>query len=215
MITPPESLVERAWKRGLEVGRYKAVDDTLAHSVEAYSGMPQLFFTWVGAADKRVQFEFLDNSVDARGTPAHRRVRLERRAQRARRHVHARRRALPPRQRRRHRRPSRCTATAALLAPEKNTGFLAAVRRPLSRSQFRRPGRPAASISAWSRGAPVWIDRELFDDVVADPDTRVGLRAAAPSAFDRALPAADEPRYLRALAGAERVHTLGAWGSPG
>ena len=29
MITPPESLVERAWKRGLEVGRYKAVDDTL------------------------------------------------------------------------------------------------------------------------------------------------------------------------------------------
>ncbi len=63
MITPPESLVERAWKRGLEVGRYKAVDDTLAHGVEAYSGMPQLFFTWVQRADKRVHFEFLDNSV--------------------------------------------------------------------------------------------------------------------------------------------------------
>ena len=30
MITPPEALVERAWKRGLEIGRYKAVDDTLA-----------------------------------------------------------------------------------------------------------------------------------------------------------------------------------------
>ena len=40
MITPPASLVERAWKRGLEFGRYKAVDDTLAHGVEAYSGMP-------------------------------------------------------------------------------------------------------------------------------------------------------------------------------
>ena len=40
MVTPPESLVERAWKRGLDVGRYKAVDDTLAHAVEAYSGMP-------------------------------------------------------------------------------------------------------------------------------------------------------------------------------
>src|SRR5205085_5861741 len=63
MITPPASLVERAWNRGLEVGRYKAVDDLLAHSVEAYSGMPQLFFTWIQRADKRVHFEFLDNSV--------------------------------------------------------------------------------------------------------------------------------------------------------
>ena len=48
---------------GLEFGRYKAVDDTLAHSIEAYSGMPQLFFTWIQRADKRVHFEFLDNSV--------------------------------------------------------------------------------------------------------------------------------------------------------
>ena len=30
MITPPHETVERAWNRGLEVGRYKAVDDTLA-----------------------------------------------------------------------------------------------------------------------------------------------------------------------------------------
>src|SRR5665213_239606 len=63
MITPPASLVERAWSRGLDVGRYKAVDDTLAHGVQAYSGMPQLFFTWVQRSDKRVHFEFLDNSV--------------------------------------------------------------------------------------------------------------------------------------------------------
>src|SRR5262249_10051819 len=63
MITPPAPLVERAWHRGLEVGRYKAVDDTLAHAVEAHSGMPELFFTWVGRTDKRVHFEFLDNSV--------------------------------------------------------------------------------------------------------------------------------------------------------
>ena len=63
MITPPASLVERAWNRGLDVGRYKAVDDTLAHGVEAYSGMPELFFTWVRRSDKRVHFEFLDNSV--------------------------------------------------------------------------------------------------------------------------------------------------------
>ncbi len=53
----------RAWNRGLDVGRYKAVDDTLAHSVEAYSGMPELFFTWARRADKHVHVEFLDNSV--------------------------------------------------------------------------------------------------------------------------------------------------------
>src|SRR4029077_12120255 len=56
-------LVEHAWKRGLEVGRYKAVDDTLAHAVEAYSGIPDVFFTWVRRSDKRIQFEFLDNTV--------------------------------------------------------------------------------------------------------------------------------------------------------
>ncbi|HYE90369.1 MAG TPA: hypothetical protein VEA38_05075 [Terriglobales bacterium] len=63
MITPPDQLVERAWTRGLEFGRYKAVEDTLAHGVEAYSGMPEIFFTWVRRADKRVHFEFLDNTV--------------------------------------------------------------------------------------------------------------------------------------------------------
>jgi hypothetical protein len=63
MITPPEMLVERAWNRGLEIGRYKAVDDTLAHGVVAYSGMPGLIFTWAKRNDKRVQFELLDNSV--------------------------------------------------------------------------------------------------------------------------------------------------------
>jgi hypothetical protein len=63
MITPPEMLVERAWKRGLEFGRYKAVDDTLAHAVEAYSGIPDVFFTWIRRSDKRIQFEFLDNTV--------------------------------------------------------------------------------------------------------------------------------------------------------
>jgi hypothetical protein len=69
VITPPAALVERAWHRGLAVGRYKAVDDTLAHAVEAYSGIPPLFFTWVQRSDKQVQFEFLDNSVPQGETP--------------------------------------------------------------------------------------------------------------------------------------------------
>jgi hypothetical protein len=63
MVTPPEATVERAWKRGEQFGRYKAVDDLLAHNIEAYSGIPGLFFTWALRADKRVHFEFLDNSV--------------------------------------------------------------------------------------------------------------------------------------------------------
>ena len=69
MITPPEALVERAWKRGLELGRYKAVDDTLAHGIDAYAGMPRLIFTWAKRSDKRVQFELLDNSVAAGERP--------------------------------------------------------------------------------------------------------------------------------------------------
>ena len=63
MITPPDATVERAWKRGLKFGRYKAVDDLLDHNVEAYTGMPQLFFTWALRTNKRVHYEFLDNSV--------------------------------------------------------------------------------------------------------------------------------------------------------
>lgn len=64
MITPPEATVERAWIRGLQVGRYKAVDDLLDHNIEAFKGMPVLFFTWVLREDKKVFYEFLDNSVD-------------------------------------------------------------------------------------------------------------------------------------------------------
>ncbi len=63
VITPPDATVERAWKRGLEFGRFKAVDDLLHHNVEAFTGMPDLFFTWALRQDKRVHYEFLDNSV--------------------------------------------------------------------------------------------------------------------------------------------------------
>lgn len=70
MITPPEATVERAWSRGLQVGRYKAVDDLLAHNIEAFSGMPELFFTWALHRKKQVHYEFLDNSVPHGEPPA-------------------------------------------------------------------------------------------------------------------------------------------------
>ena len=64
MITPPAETVVRAWERGQTTGRYKAVDDLLYHNIEAYTGMPDLFLSWVLSNDKHVHFEFLDNSVE-------------------------------------------------------------------------------------------------------------------------------------------------------
>lgn len=63
VITPPAETVERAWTRGIETGRYKAVDDLLYHNIEAYTGIPQLFFTWVKKTQQKMHFEFLDNST--------------------------------------------------------------------------------------------------------------------------------------------------------
>lgn len=63
MITPPAETVIRAWERGASTGRYKAVDDLLYHNVEAFTGIPALFFSWVKTTDKQVHFEFLDNDV--------------------------------------------------------------------------------------------------------------------------------------------------------
>jgi hypothetical protein len=63
IITPPAETVTRAWSRGIKTGRYKAVDDLLYHNVEAFTGMPALFLSWVNAVGKQVHFEFLDNDV--------------------------------------------------------------------------------------------------------------------------------------------------------
>lgn len=68
MITPPEATVERAWLRGLTTGRFKAIDDLLDHNVEAYTGMPDLFFSWA-LSNKKVHYEFLDNSVTINEQP--------------------------------------------------------------------------------------------------------------------------------------------------
>lgn len=63
VVTPPAETVERAWLRGIDTGRYKAVDDLLFHNVEAFTGMPSLFLSWVNSKDRKVHFEFLDNDV--------------------------------------------------------------------------------------------------------------------------------------------------------
>jgi hypothetical protein len=63
VITPPEETVQRGWERGLQIGRYKAVEDFLGHSVETYIGIPKLFFKWLACSKPVYKYEFLDNSV--------------------------------------------------------------------------------------------------------------------------------------------------------
>ena len=211
MITPPASLVERAWKRGLEFGRYKAVDDTLAHSVEAYSGMPQLFFTWIQRTDKRVHFEFLDNSVQLGERPRtvafgwndtlnvldvkcaldverYRRVNIDAAA------------------------PEFLYSDQRLLAPENNTGFLRQCVERFREINFadQNTGRIYLRIAS---GRPVWADQEALAQAASNPDTRAGLLATASAVFDRAIPGPDQPTYLSDAAGAEHGHTLGRWGT--
>jgi hypothetical protein len=210
MITPPAMLVERAWNRGLEFGRYKAVDDTLAHSVEAYSGMPELFFTWAGRRDKCVNFEFLDNSVrqgerprtvafgdndelnvlDIKGlidAERYRRVNIDATA------------------------PQFLFTDRAALAPERNSTFLTKCVAAIRTINFAEQSTGRIYLSVVS-GVPVWADREALDAAAAEPDTRAGIAAAAPAAFAADLRAVGSPRYLKSGANAKRMKTLGAWG---
>lgn len=69
IVTPPHETVTRGWERGLRRGRYKSVDDFLAHCVEAYSGMPKLFFRWLNNARPEFRYTFLDNDVPKNAFP--------------------------------------------------------------------------------------------------------------------------------------------------
>lgn len=213
MITPPGATVERSWKRGLEVGRYKAVDDLLAHNVEAYSGMPQLFFTWAQRADKRVHYEFLDNSVPLRERPRtiafgwngemnvldvkcmldierYRRV-----------HVNA-------------SGPEELYRDREAVTPANNTNFLVQCARRLPVLNFadQETGRIYLHLVS---GAPVWADPETLHKAVAEPETCAGILAVAPGVFDGLVATAERPSYLGEVLGAERIHTLGRWGDLG
>ena len=183
MITPPEMTVERAWTRGLKVGRYKAVDDLLAHNVEAYTGMPELFFTWALTDGKRVHYEFLDNSV-AEGQPPRtvafgwngemtildiksmldierfRKINI---------------RAQKPEE----------VYVGENLAPECNVDFLKRCARwiPIINFADYETGEVYARLS---RGKWVWRDERRFADVLNDPEAKAGLLAVAPKAYEPA-----------------------------
>jgi hypothetical protein len=215
VITPPEQLVERAWMRGLEFGRYKAVDDTLAHSVEAYTGMPNVFFTWVRRTDKRIHIELLDNSVPLGKLPRtaafgdnhalnvldiNRLLDIERFG---RVDVNA-------------SDPESLYPDRALLAPELNVGFLKRSIQAFREVNFadQATGRIYARIRS---GVPVLVDREALQKASEDPGTYAALRVIAPSIFDeegfdgegRAL---QRPQYLQESDSPVTGPTLGEWG---
>jgi len=211
MITPPGMLVERAWTRGLEVGRYKAVDDTLAHAVEAYSGIPDVFFTWVRRADKRSQFEFLDNTVQLGQRPRtvafgdnetfnvldvpalldmerYARIDVDAAGE------------------------EYLYSDRALLAAEKNLDFLKRCIAGFRRVNFadRDSGRVYLRIES---GMPILKDRAAFELAVLAPDALAAMRAVAPEALTDKVPTAQQAQYLQTQDGVGSPRTLGQWGS--
>lgn len=211
VITPPDQLVERAWKRGREVGRYKAVDDTLAHAVEAYSGFRVIFFTWVRRADKRMRCEFVDNSVPLGERPRTvafgdntsfnvldvpsmlnigRFARID---------VNA-------------RSPASLFSDRSLLAPEHNAALLCQCREAFHRLNFadQSTGRVYLRMEA---GVPVWKDPVALQRALADADTRAGVAAVVSERQVAQASDAGEPCYLSSVEGGGHFPTLGAWGS--
>ncbi|MGA7017921.1 MAG: hypothetical protein WBZ25_13115 [Pseudolabrys sp.] len=205
MITPPEMTVERAWTRGLKVGRYKAVEDLLAHNVEAYAGMPELFFTWALIAGKKVHYEFLDNSVAAGRPPRtvafgwngemtvldiESMIDIERFRKI---NIHA-------------QKPADVYANKNL-SPQSNVDFLKRCARwiPVINFADYETGQVYARLQ---RGKWAWRDEQRFGEALHDPDGRAGLLAVAPNVYDSAAGTEQE----RADVATEKAHTLGAWG---
>ena len=205
MVTPPAETVERAWRRGQMVGRYKAVDDLLAHNVEAFSGMPELFFTWALRADKRVHYEFLDNSVALGSLPKtiaygwngemnvldvnglldidrFRNINVE--AQRP-----------------------EDVYKAHCMAAQRNTGFLERCARLIPKMNFadQATGLVYARLEG---GKWTWCDTPLLEQMLRDDDTRAGLAAIGlTQSQDHAATGGSTSRLDQ-----QSAHTLGAWG---
>jgi hypothetical protein len=204
MITPPEMTVERAWIRGVKVGRYKALEDILAQNVEAYSGMPELFFMWALIGSKRVHYEFLDNSV-AEGCPPRTAafgwneemtildikcmIDIERfrkiniRAQRE------------------------ADVYAAMdLSPQSNLEFLKRCVRWIPAINFAdyETGQIYARLQ---RGKWAWCDQPRFDKALEDPEANAALLSIA-----RNVHGSPGTEQKHTDAATEKMHTIGAWG---
>ena len=205
IITPPEMTVERAWTRGLKVGRYKAVEDLLAHNVEAYTGMPELFFTWALAAGKRVHYEFLDNSIPEGRPPRtvafgwngemtildiksmldiekFRKINI---------------RAKKPEE----------VYVDKNSAPEGNVEFLKRCARwiPIINFADYETGLVYARLK---HGEWAWRDDQRFACALNNPDSKAGLEAIAPNNYDLIA----GTKVDRGNLDLDKTHTMGTWG---
>jgi hypothetical protein len=204
MITPPEMTVERAWTRGLKVGRYKAVEDILAQNIEAYTGMPELFFMWALIRGKRVHYEFLDNGV-AEGCPPRTAafgwneemtildikcmIDIERfrkiniRAQR-----------------------EADVYVGMDLSPQSNLDFLKRCVRWIPAINFAdyETGQIYARLQ---RGKWAWCDQPRFDKALEDPEANAALLSIARNVYGSP---GTEQKHTDAAT--EKMHTIGAWG---
>lgn len=203
VVTPPVALVERAWKRGLDVGRYKAVDDTLAHAVEAYTGMPELLFTWVGRRDKRVHVEFLDNSVPRGDVPRtaaygwndvlnvldpvclasierYQRIAID---------AHT---------------PAEVYPVDLDVSPEAHTDFLRRCVTDFPHTRFAEQATGRIYVDA-AYGQVRWIDAARLH---AQPEATLRTLRAVLPALDAPPPPPDAPTTLPE---SDRMHTVGAW----
>jgi hypothetical protein len=208
VITPPELLVERAWKRGLEFGRYKAVDDTLAHSVEANTGIPNVFFTWARRKDKQLKFEFLDNTVRFGDRPrsiafgdnhtfnvlnVSRLFNIQRYGRINVNAVSA----------------EQLYGEPSMLVPERNTDFLKRCVCEFGNVNFAEQdtGRIYLRIES---GVLAWVERAPLESALHNADTLAGVSAVAPDALTSNAPQVSEPQYLYAP---NLAPTLGQWGT--
>ena len=211
VITPPADLVERAWHRGLEFGRFKAVDDTLAHAVDAYVGIPKVFFTWVGATDKLVRFEFLDNAVPFGERPltvafgdnqtfnlldVHRLLDIERYG---RINVNA-------------TSPESLYDARSPLQPAHNCSFLRRCIEGFATVNFahRSSGRIYLRLRS---GRPVGVDPQGLEQALSEADVRGALEAVMPRALQQGIAPLEAPFCLQDLPlGRSGNETIGSWG---
>jgi hypothetical protein len=205
MVTPPHETVTRAWRRGLQLGRYKAVDDLLAQNVEAYAGIPALFFTWASCSDKLVHYEFLDNSVPLGDQPRtvafgwngemnildvkgildierYRKIDVDADA------------------------PEKVYRDRETMAAAANTQFLAQCVRTIPVVNFaaRDTGRIYARFES---GRLARTDRQMLERALEDEEARAGILAIAPDAMS-----SDGGTCPIQVLQADRFHTLGQWG---
>jgi hypothetical protein len=203
MITPPEETVKRAWQRGLEVGRYKAVDDLLAHNVEAYTGMHRILFGRALDPRMSVHYEFLDNDVSRGEVPytaafgwsgemnildVKRMLDLERYR---RININA-------------KGPEEIYSDQRTVVSEENVGFLRRCVQKFPRVKFadRDTGRVYAHFEA---GKLHWLDQVTLAAASMDAEVKAAFFSIAPSIMRSCHKSSEE--YLRPA----DYHTIGRW----